>query len=159
MGSPSATGDYTVVMTSPRSVRFETSTLTKLSAYASRHPGMTSSGAAALLVEEGLRMDAHPGIVFRDGPAGRRAGLSGGPDVWEVIAAVVSAREADPELGPGDVLALVADNAGLPAPAVQVAVLYYGDYPDEIDQQVRDARDAQTSAEQALLRTSGLLGL
>jgi len=104
-------------------------------------------------------MDAHPGIVFRDGPAGRRAGLSGGPDVWEVIAAVVSAREADPELGPGDVLALVADNAGLPAPAVRVAVLYYGDYPDEIDQQVRDARDAQTSAEQALLRTSGLLGL
>ncbi len=31
-------------------------------------------------------MDEHPGIVFRDGPTGRRAALAGGPDVWEVIA-------------------------------------------------------------------------
>ncbi|MBK6761969.1 MAG: hypothetical protein IPG68_01205 [Micrococcales bacterium] len=145
-------------MSSPRSVRFETSTLNKLSAYASRHPGMTSSGAAALLVEEGLRMDEHPGIVFRDGPAGRRAGLAGGPDVWEVITAVISAREADLHLGADNGLALVADNAGLPVPAVQIAVRYYGDYPDEIDQQVRDARDAQATAERALRRTSGLLG-
>lgn len=30
-------------------------------------------------------MEAHPGIVFRDGPSGRRAGLAAGPDVWEVV--------------------------------------------------------------------------
>ena len=30
-------------------------------------------------------MDDHPGIVFRDGPTGRRAGLAAGPAVWEVI--------------------------------------------------------------------------
>ena len=35
-------------------------------------------------------MDDHPGIVFRDGTAGRRAGLAGGPDVWEVIGALRS---------------------------------------------------------------------
>lgn len=33
-------------------------------------------------------MEDHPGVIFRDGPAGRRAGLVGGPDVWEVIAAI-----------------------------------------------------------------------
>ncbi|HEX6455830.1 MAG TPA: hypothetical protein VF009_04860, partial [Solirubrobacterales bacterium] len=31
--------------------------------------------------EEGDRAETHPGIVFRSGPAGRRAGLAGGPDV------------------------------------------------------------------------------
>jgi hypothetical protein len=39
----------------------------------------------ARLVDEGVRMEEHLGIVFRDGPTGRRAGLAGGPDVWEVI--------------------------------------------------------------------------
>jgi hypothetical protein len=35
-------------------------------------------------------MDDRLGIVFRDGPMGRRAGLAAGPDVWEVIAAMRS---------------------------------------------------------------------
>src|SRR2546428_11532967 len=43
------------------------------------------SALAGRYLEEGLAMDTFPGIVFRDGPAGRRAGLVGGPDVWEVI--------------------------------------------------------------------------
>jgi hypothetical protein len=47
-------------------------------------PGETRSQLALRLIDEGLRMDAHPGIVFRPGPAGRRPGLMAGPDVWEV---------------------------------------------------------------------------
>ncbi|MGH3448555.1 MAG: hypothetical protein ACRDQA_21620 [Nocardioidaceae bacterium] len=39
-------------------------------------------------VREGLSSAAHPGIVFKPGPAGRRAALAGGPDVWEIIAAL-----------------------------------------------------------------------
>ena len=39
-----------------------------------------------------------PLITFRDGPTGRRAGLLGGPDVWEVALWVddLAATEADP---------------------------------------------------------------
>ncbi len=152
-----ATPHYTVVMGSPRSVRFDVSTVTKLAAYASRHPGMTNSSAAALLVEEGLRMDAHPGVVFREGPAGRRACLASGPDVWEVIRAVRSARDAEPSLGPDLVLEVVAENANLPLPALQVAVGYYGEYPDEIDRQIADADAAEERALQASERTRHLL--
>jgi len=32
-----------------------------------------------------VRRDEHPLIPFRDDPTGRRAGLIGGPDVWEVV--------------------------------------------------------------------------
>jgi hypothetical protein len=36
------------------------------------------------LIEEGLRTEEFPGIAFRQGPTGRRVGLVGGPDVWEI---------------------------------------------------------------------------
>lgn len=145
-------------MTSPRSIRFEARTLDKLASYASRHPGMTGSGAAALLVEEGLRMDAHPGIVFREGPTGRRAVLVTGPDVWEVIKAVRDARAAEPELSPTEILELVRDNTGLDEASIRVAVDYYGAFPDEIEVQLTAADDAETELERALEHTSRLLG-
>jgi hypothetical protein len=41
-------------------------------------------------------------VIYRDGPTGRRAGLAGGPDIWEIVRAVTEAcgrgaehREAD----------------------------------------------------------------
>ena len=144
-------------MSSPRSVRFESSTLAKLTSYASRHPGMTSSSAAALLVEEGLRMDSHPGVVFREGPAGRRAGLVAGPDVWEVIRAVRQARASEPELSAEDVLRLVADGAALPLTAVQVAVSYYAAFPDEVDAMIDAADAAEVAAEAEWERARQLL--
>ena len=41
-------------------------------------------------------MEEHPGIVFHDGPAGRRAGLANGPDVWEVIVVLKDFGAAGP---------------------------------------------------------------
>jgi hypothetical protein len=32
---------------------------------------------ARTLIDEGLRRERHPGIVFREGPAGRRAAIEG----------------------------------------------------------------------------------
>jgi hypothetical protein len=50
------------------------------------------SPLAERLIDEGLRMDDHPLIVFRSGPAGRRPALAGGPDIAEVVGAI----EANP---------------------------------------------------------------
>ena len=54
----------------------------------SRRSGQSRSAVAKQLLEEGLRMEQHPRIVFRSGPGGRRAGLIDGPDVWEIVSAV-----------------------------------------------------------------------
>src|SRR5437879_4473781 len=44
---------------------------------------------ARTLIEEGLRRERHPGVVFRDGPAGRRAAIEGRRiDVWQVMETV-----------------------------------------------------------------------
>jgi hypothetical protein len=116
------------------------------------------SSTANRLVDEGLRMTEHPGVVFRDGPSGRRAGLVGGPDVWEVIRALKSARAAEPELSEEDILALVAANSGVPLRLVRTAVRYWASYSAEIDTEIDAANEAEDAAEQAWQREQQLLG-
>ena len=102
-------------------------------------------------------MDSHPGVVFREGPAGRRAGLVAGPDVWEVIRGVRQARATEPGLSAEGVLRLVADGAALPLTAVQVAVSYYAAFPDEVDAMIDAADEAEVSAEAEWERARDLL--
>lgn len=135
-------------------MRFDTSVGERLTAYVSTRPGLSMSSAANRLVDEGLRMSEHPGVVFRDGVAGRRAGLVGGPDVWEVVRSVRSARAAEPTLEDHDIFAVVADNAGLPVRLVQTAVSYWSAYPEEVD---AAAGAAERAAEQAWRRRQDLL--
>jgi hypothetical protein len=111
---------------------------------------MSASGAAALLVDEGLRMDAHEGVLFRDGPAGRRAVVIGGPDVWEVVRAIKSAAAEDPNLEEQAVLTLVSVNTGLSPRLLRVAVDYYAAYRHELDLVLRDADEAERSVQRAL---------
>lgn len=141
-------------MSSPRSIRFDESTLEKLTAYAARHPGLTHSSAAAMLVEEGLRMDAHPGVVFRDGPAGRRAALAGGPDVWEVIRAIQQARA---EVSGEAAIQLVADETSMSPATIRVAVGYYATYPDDIDDIIARTESAEHEVERELAVARRLL--
>lgn len=97
-----------------------------------RRRGEPKARTAERLIEEGLRMDAFPGIVFRDGPTGRRAGLAAGPDVWEVIGAVKGSG-----LSGEAALAAAAEWSNLTATQVSLAVRYYGEYQDEIDDRIR----------------------
>ncbi len=73
-------------------------------------------------------MEDHPGIGFRDGPAGRRAALAGGPDVWEVVEALKGTGLA------GEPAIVAAAEWGNLTPAqVRAALGYYGEFRDEID--------------------------
>ncbi len=142
---------------SPTPVRFDTTVARRLASFAATRPGLSLSAAANLLVDEGLRMAEYPGVVFRDGPTGRRAGLAGGPDVWEVVRAVKSARAAEPELAEDDVLAVVVANSGVPLRLVRTAISYWATYPAEIDDEIDAADHAETVAEQAWRRERDLL--
>jgi hypothetical protein len=126
----------------------------RLSAFAVANPGMSMSSAANLLVDEALRMNEHPGLVFQAGPTGRRAG---GPDVWEVVRAVKSARAAEPGLAEQELLALVAGETGIPVRLIRAAVRYWASYTEEIDAQVAAAEAAEQSAEDAWRRERRLL--
>jgi hypothetical protein len=141
----------------PRAVRFEPAVLERLRRYARAHPGSSTSALTSRFVDEALRMEEHPGVLFRDGPSGRRAVLIGGPDVWEVVRILRSARGADPDLDAEAVVELAAETTGLPHRKVRVALDYWAAYPDEIEQQVRDAEEAERAAEQLWQRERRLL--
>ncbi len=57
-------------------------------------------------------MAEHPGIVFKDGPSGRRAGGGLGPDVWEVVTFLRQVEERGDEA-----IAAAAEVFALPEPS------------------------------------------
>jgi hypothetical protein len=145
-------------ITSPSSIRFEPRVLSRLNAFVATHPEMSLSSASNRLVDEALRMHEHPLIVFKDGPAGRRARLVGGPDVWEVVGAVRSVRAAEPELTGDDALEVVAQSSGVPMPLLRAALAYWGEFPEEVDAFLDRARAEAAQAEAGWRRQQELLG-
>lgn len=145
-------------MTAPRSVRFDAEVLSRLDRYVREHPGSSSSSVANMFIDEALRTYEHPGVTFRPGPTGRRAALAGGPDIWEVIAALNAVRDEDPEIDSAALLRQLAEVTGLTSSQVGVALRYYAAYPDEIDERivlnndVADREEQLWEAQQKLLQ-------
>ena len=131
-------------MTTPLSIRFSPSLLARLRQRANAMTGASAAGLAQRLIDEGLRMADHPGVIFKDGPSGRRAALAYGPDVWEVIKFL---REVD-ERGPAAIDA-AAEVFAVDAGRIATAISYYGDYVGEIDAEIADADEASARAEAA----------
>ncbi len=118
----------------------------------SRRQRRSLSDLARTLLEEGLRMQAHPGIVFRSGPAGRRPGLAAGPDVWEVVRVFAgTGAESD------DALSQTAESTGLTLRQVETAIRYYAEYRAEIDDWIRRVDEDADRAEVEWRRVQALL--
>jgi hypothetical protein len=131
-------------MTTPLSIRFDPALLARLRRRAVATTGANTSALAQRLVDEGLRMADHPGVIFKDGSTGRRAALAYGPDIWEIVKFL---REID-ERGPA-ALEAAAEIFALDVNRISTAVSYYGDYRGEIDAEIDAADDASVRAEQA----------
>jgi hypothetical protein len=91
-----------------------------------RAAGESLSDRLRRYAEEGARRDEHPLITFRDGPTGRRAGLIGGPDVWEIA---MWLEDLDDEPDPA---AALAEDGVITPPQIDAALRYRAAYPDEI---------------------------
>lgn len=136
-------------MSHPLSVRLNDATISRLGARA-RRAHLPPRTLAQRYVEEGLRMDEHPLIRFADGPAGRRARLTGtGKDVWEVIAVV---RDN------GGDAAAAAGYLEIPLGLVQAAIAYYGAYTAEVDQQIEANEQEMAEAHAAYLAGQAAVG-
>jgi hypothetical protein len=120
---------YNANMSVNVSVRLEDSLADRLRLRA-RAAGETLSDRLRRYADEGVRRDEHPLITFRDGPTGRRAGLVGGPDVWEVVMSIEDlSAESDP-------LAVLIEESILTRPQIDAALRYRAAYPDEIDARI-----------------------
>jgi hypothetical protein len=132
-------------------LRLDETTLERLDAE-SKRTGTSRSQLARDLLDEGLRMQAHPGIVFRSGPAGRRAGLALGPDIWEVARVFLHLDATGDAL-----LEQTATLTGLSVQQVHVALRYYVEFSQEIDDWIRRIDAEATQAEEIWLREQALV--
>jgi uncharacterized protein (DUF433 family) len=115
-------------------MRAQRRTLRALEEEARRH-GVPPRTLAERMIEEGVKMRRHPGIVFVERGSGRRdAVLAGRPrlGVWMIVQVVRANRT----------LAGAAKWLSLPESQIERALAYAKDHPDEIDQAIRQNEEA-----------------
>jgi uncharacterized protein (DUF433 family) len=131
----------------PFSARLSRSTLAHLRARAN-HLGAPQTALAERYIDEGLRMDEHPLIYFREGAGGRRPALIGTRlDVAQVVETVRQNENS---------VAAAADYLGLPQSHVEACVTYYVDYEDETDAWIARGQAAAEQVESSWRRRQEL---
>lgn len=132
---------YVVIVSVNVSIRLDDRLAERLRLRASA-AGETLSDRLRRYAEEGARRDEHPLITFRDGPTGRRAGLIGGPDVWEIAMWI-------DDLGPvNDPAADLISDRPITHAQIDAALAYHAAYPEEIQARI-DLHRAETAAAQS----------
>ncbi len=134
------------------SIRFSDEPLHERLRETARRQRVGLSTLAERLIDEGLRSEAHPMVVFRSGAGGRRPVLVGGPEVADVVGSIVG----------GDVpvearRARAAELLNVPESWVDAALAYYADFTEEIDGQRADRARQAEAAESAWRRQRALL--
>jgi uncharacterized protein (DUF433 family) len=113
------------------SFRFSRRTVERLKQH-SYETGASQAALAERYIEEGMRMDEHHGIYFRDGGSGRRAALLGTRlDVAQVIETLRQNEGSIEE---------TADYLDVSTAQVEAALRYYAAFGDEVDHWIEHSR-------------------
>jgi hypothetical protein len=138
-------------MVKPTSFRLPAELLARLEEEATS-TGSSVTALVSSLLEEGLKIRRFPGVTYRGGPAGRRAGLVGGPDVWEVVRAVQHGS------GQGEQrLDNVAGERGISTAQLRLAVDFYLAFPEEIDERIAADERAASRLRELIERRDRLM--
>lgn len=103
--------------------------------------GVSERAFLERLAREGLDMLDHPGVVYRDGPSGRRAALAVGPDVWQVVSALRHTSGSAEER-----VAVLSEQFDLHPRHIRVAIDFAAAHREEIDAEVRANDEAADRA-------------
>ncbi len=113
------------------SFRFDPRTLERLK-QRSHEVGAPQATLAERYIDEGMRVDEHPGIYFREGGSGRRPAVLG--TRLDVAQIVETLRQNESSID------ATAEYLDLPAAQVETAVRYYAAYRDEVDEWIEQSR-------------------
>jgi hypothetical protein len=121
-------------------------------ATAARSQDTTVTALVERFVKEALAVEAHPGIVFKPGPSGRRAALAGGPDVWEIASAVRDVTGTESQR-----VKALAEQFGIHEAQVGVALTYAASHRKEIEARINANDQALEEAERIAAERDRLL--
>lgn len=136
---------------STTSIRLQDDLRKRLAALAAGE-GTTVTELIERFVREGLDAAGHAGIVFKGGPSGRRAALAGGPDVWEIVAALRDTHGPEAER-----VAVLAREFGIHERQVGIALDYAAAHRGEIEARVQANDQALAEAERKSVERERLL--
>jgi hypothetical protein len=114
--------------------------------------GITERVLLERLLTEGLDTLHHPGVVYRDGPTGRRAALAVGPDVWEVASALRFTKGSAEKR-----VAALAEQFDLHPRHIRVAIDFVATHRADIDAQVTANDEAAEQARQLAEQRANLM--
>lgn len=135
-------------MGQPRSFRLPPELIKRIAEGAAEY-GTTATALVTSILDEGIKMRRFPYIEYRPGPAGRRAALTDGPDVWEIVGRIQELDGTE-----GERIATLLDETALTEEQVRRALAFYAAYPDEVDARLDLEEQAlrEHVAEEARLR-------
>ncbi|WP_063018031.1 hypothetical protein [Nocardia niwae] len=111
--------------------------------------GTSSTALLDRLIREGVDQLDHPGIVFRGPLHDRRAALSAGPEVWEVVARL---RELD---GPVERrIAVLSAKSDLNTSKIRLALAYARAHDGEILERIARNKQAAESIHRRAVRVA-----
>jgi uncharacterized protein (DUF433 family) len=113
------------------SFRFDPRTVERLKQRA-HDVGAPQAALAERYIDEGMRVDEHPGIYFREGGSGRRPAVLGTRlDVAQIIETL---RQNENSID------ATAEYLDVPPVHVETALRYYAAYGDEVDEWIAQSR-------------------
>lgn len=134
------------------SIRFSDEPVYERLRETARRQHVALSTLAERLIDEGLRSETHPMVIFRSGADGRRAVLVGGPEVADVVGAIVGG-----DVPAGERRSRAAELLGISEASVDAALAYYTDFTEEIDRLLAERARRADEAEAAWRRQRALL--
>jgi AAA+ ATPase superfamily predicted ATPase len=93
--------------------------------------GVSATALLERLIIEGVDTVEHPGIVYRGPSDDRRAGLAGGPDVWEVVARLRELEGSEEQR-----IATLADEVDLHPRQIRTALEFAARHAAEIERRI-----------------------
>ena len=114
-----------------------------------RESGMSAAALYERFLDEGLRREAHPLVLFRDAAGGRRATLAGSRlSVAQVIETVKATEGGSDDARIRD----AAEYLGIPVGHVQASIRYYASFKDEVDAWLAQTAEAAEREREAWQR-------
>jgi len=114
--------------------------------------GMSATALLERLIVEGVDTLDHPGVIFRGPPHDRRAALSAGPDVWEIVT-----RLQDLDGSEEQRISIVADETDLHPRQIRVAIDFAAEHPHDIQARIARNRTAIEASQRAAQQRQALL--
>jgi hypothetical protein len=114
--------------------------------------GVTATALLDQLITEGVDQLDYPGVVFRGPAHDRRAGLAGGPDIWEIVSRLQELDGTEEQR-----ITVLSDESDLHPRLIRVALDYAAEHASQIRARISRNRELADRSRKTAQQRQALL--